>query len=195
MDIARAAAAPTVPPRTLLRELAIAMTWLAAVGLIAIGVSGLLSAVFGAAFGESFVAGDRPGVGYAAARCAEFREYAPGAATCHEAATVHHYGEIVDDRIAAGLLGLALLAAYLIARRRHLTETPHLPRAFTSTVGVSLFGLAGAALLALSADLALLGNSSSVGQYLSGGIVSAAAAGVFGWSLLSTLLGRRPSPA
>ena len=194
MDVTQRAVGSAVPPRTLLRELAIAMTWLAAVGLIAIGVSGVLAAAFGAAMGQDFVAGDRPGVTYTPARCADLREYAPGAVTCREAATVHHYGEIVDYRIAAGLLGLGLLGAYLLARRRHLTETPHLPAAFTSTVGVSVFGLAGAALLAFSANLALLGDPSSVGQYLSGGMVSALFAAAFAWSLLSTLLGRR-SPA
>jgi len=154
MDVAQPALGPTVPTRTLFRELAAAMTWLAAVGLIAIGVSGVLSALFGATLGQDFVAGDRPGVSYPAARCAEFREYAPGATTCGDAATIHHYGEIVDYRIAAGLLGVALLGVYLFARRRHLTQTPHLPDAFTSTVGLSVFGLAGGALLAFSANLA-----------------------------------------
>ncbi len=194
MDIARPAVGSAVPPRTLLRELAIAMTWLAAVGLIAIGVSGVLAAVFGATLGHDFVAGDRPGVTYTPTRCADLREYAPGANTGGEAATDHHYGEIVDYRIAAGLLGLGLLGVFLFARRRHLTETSHLPAAFTSTVGVSVFGLAGAALLAFSANLALLGDPSRVGQYLSGGIVSALVAAAFAWSFLSTLLGRR-SPA
>src|SRR5947207_3205365 len=84
----------------------------AAVGLIAVGVSGLLAAVFGAALGRDFVAGDRPGVTSTSARCADLREYAPGANTCRDAATIHHYGEIVDYRIAAGLLGLGLLCAY-----------------------------------------------------------------------------------
>ncbi|MFL5736640.1 MAG: hypothetical protein ACJ76P_04805 [Actinomycetota bacterium] len=193
MDVARPTVAPAVPPRTLLRELTSAAAWLAAVGLIAIGASGVLSAAFGAAFGQDFVAGDRPGVSYSAARCADFREYAPGAATCHEAATIHHAGEIVDYRIAAGVLGLGLLAGYLFARRRHLTETPHLPRAFAATIGASVFGLAGAALLAISAELLLLGDPSGVGQYLSGGIASALVAAGFAWSLLSTLLGRRSS--
>jgi len=62
MDVTRPTVRSAVSPRTLLRELAIAMTWLAAVGLIAIGVSGVLAAVFGATLGQDFVAGDRPGV-------------------------------------------------------------------------------------------------------------------------------------
>jgi hypothetical protein len=195
MDVTRPTVGSAVSPRTLLRELAIAMTWLAAVGLIAIGVSGVLAAVFGATLGQDFVAGDRPGVTYTAARCVDLREYAPSANTCREAATAHHYGEIVDYRIAAGLLGIGLLGAFLFARRSHLTETPHLPAAFTSTVGVSVFGLAGAGLLAFSANLAVLGDASSVGQYLSGGIVSALVAAAFAWSLLSALLGRRSPEA
>jgi hypothetical protein len=191
VEITGPAFEPAVAPRTLLRELATAFAWLAAVGLIAIGTSGVLSAAFGAAFGQDFVAGDRPGVSYSAARCEDFHEYAPGAATCHEAATIHHDGEIVDYRIAAGVLGLGLLAAYLFARRRYLTETPHLPAAFTATIGTSVFALAAAALLGISMELLLLGDPSGVGQYLSGGIVSAVVAAGFAWSLLSTLLGRR----
>jgi hypothetical protein len=195
MDVAGTAVGVPVPARTLLRELASAAAWLAAVGLIAIGASGLLSAGLGAAFGQSFVAGDPAGVTYTADRCAEFLEYAPGAATCGAAATTHHYGEIVDYRIAAGILGLILLAAYLLARRRHLTETPHLPAAFIATVGASVFGLAGAAFLALSANLLVLGERAGVGQYLSGGIVSALVASAFAWSLATSLLGRRAAGA
>ena len=187
MDVVSPAVDPAVPPRTLLRELASAATWLAAVGLIAIGVSGVVSAVFGATLGREFVAGDLPGTTYSAERCAEFLEYAPGAASCEEAATTHHYGEIVVYRIAAGLLGLGLLSAYLFARRRHLTKTPHLPVAFTATVGVSVFGVVGVALLAVGGNVALLGTSSGVGQYLSAGIVSSVVASAFGVSLLRTL--------
>jgi hypothetical protein len=58
-----------------------------------------------------------------------------------------------------------------------------------------VFGLAGAGLLAFSANLAVLGDASSVGQYLSGGIVSALVAAAFAWSLLSALLGRRSPEA
>jgi uncharacterized protein (DUF697 family) len=179
-----------VPTPLVARELASALLFLSAVGLVAIGVSGVLSAAFGAAFGKDFVAGDAPGIVYSADRCAEFMEYAPAATTCREAATIHHDAEIVDYRIAAGVLGLLALGAYAFARRRRWTETPDLPSAFTSTIGATAFGLAAVALLGSSLNQVVLGERAGVGQDLSGGIVSAVVAAAFGWSLLSTLLGR-----
>jgi hypothetical protein len=194
MDAAGWTLPTRIPARLLARQLSSAFLWLAAIGLIAIGVSGVVSAAFGAAFGKDFVAADQPGVVYSADRCAEFMEYAPGASSCREAATIHHYGEIVDDRVAAGVLGLLALGSYALARRRGWTRTPDLPAAFISTVGATAFGVAAVALLGMSLNLLVVGERSSVGQYLSGGLVSAVVAAAFARSLLSTLLRGDPAP-
>ena len=178
-----------VPARTILLELASSFAWLTAVGLIAIGASGLLAGGMSAALGARFVAGDPPGMSYPADRCAEFLEYAPQARTCEEAATTHHDWEVIYERIAAGVLGLVVLGGYLLARRRGWTGTPHLPAAFTTTVGASVFGLAAAALLLISLNQTVVGQTAGVGADFSGGIVSAVVAAGFGISLLRGLFG------
>jgi hypothetical protein len=181
------------PARTLLLELASTLMRLVAIGFLAIGLSGVLAGLFGSLFGETFVAGDGPGLTYTKARCADYFEYQPGARTCEQAATLHHYGEIVDYRIAVGILGLLVLAAYLFARRRGWTATPHLPPGFAATIGVSVFGLAAAGLLLQSLNQLVLGETAGVGGYLSGGIVSLAVACGFGFSLFRLLFRRSES--
>ncbi|MDP9295967.1 MAG: hypothetical protein M3O88_04635 [Actinomycetota bacterium] len=178
------------PARTLLLELASVLTRLAAIGFLAIGLSGLLAGLFGALFGETFVAGDAPGVTYTQARCADYFEYQPGSRTCEQAATLHHYGEVVDYRVAAGILGLLVLAGYLLAHRRGWTATPNLPQGFAATIGVGVFGLAAAGLLLQSLNQFVLGETAGVGGYLSGGVVSLVVACGFGLSLFRLLFKR-----
>ena len=64
---------------------------------------------------------------YSAARCTDFFEYAPGAKTCERAATWHHYAEVVQYRLAAGVLGLLSLAVYVLVHRRLRGDPPPYP--------------------------------------------------------------------
>ncbi len=163
---------------------------LGSVGLLAIGASGVVAEAFGAAFGRGFVAGDPSGVTYSRARCAEYMEYAPDAHSCAEAATTHHFGEVVEYRVAAGVLGLIGLGVWWLLRRR--THRPGvLPEAFSATVATALFTVAAAGLLLESIGLAVIGGESNgVGALLSGGLVSAVAAAAFGLVLWRSLLSR-----
>jgi hypothetical protein len=182
-------------PRPLWQALAVTAVRLLVVGLIAVGVSGLLAGGMGLVFGRSFVSGDPAGVTYTADRCAGFFEYSPGAHTCEEAATRHHFGEVVQYRIAAGVLGILVLGGYLWLRRRPgWNDTSPLPVGFASTVGATLFGAAAAALFAESLNLLVIGGSNGAGEYLSGGLVALVVAAAFGWSLYRTLM-RRATPS
>ena len=92
--------------------------WLVvALGLVVIGVSGLVSWAIVAVAGPGFLAGDVNGVTYTAARCADFLGFFPQAGSCAAAAAMHHSDEIVSERLAAGILGLLLLLAWLLVRR------------------------------------------------------------------------------
>ena len=185
----------TAPLRfSLLRQLVLAAMLLGGIGLAAIGVSGLVAAGMGGLFGERFVSGDAPGISYTPDRCADFLEYAPHARTCEEAATIHHFGEVVDYRVAAGVLGLLALGLWWLLRRaRH--DPPLLPDGLVPGIGAAMFGAAAAALLLQSTGLLVSGDSAGVGQLLSGGVVSLALAAAFAVALYRTLIVRARSPA
>jgi len=162
---------------------------LAATGLLAIGVSGAIAGGMGLTFGKGFVAGDPSDITYTKARCADYFEYEPSARTCEQAATLHHYGEVVFYRLAAGVLGLMVLGAYLWARRRWawVSERSALPEGFEATVGSTLFGLAAALLLGQGASQLAVGETAGGGAYVSAGVVSLAVAAAFAWSLYRSL--------
>jgi hypothetical protein len=166
--------------RNFLLQLAGRAVVLSAIGLVAVGLSGGVAAAFGGVAGASFVAGDPPGATYSGARCAEFHEYVPHATSCEQAATEHHFGEVVLYRVAAGIAGLAAVCACALLRRRRpaLFATDRLPRGFDDTVAATAFGLAGVALAAYGADQAVLGHNGA-GAWLSGGIVAIIAAAAY----------------
>jgi hypothetical protein len=166
--------------RNIFRQLLACATRLGAIGLVTVGASGAVAALLGTVAGKAFVSGDPRGVTYTVARCAEFHEYAPGARTCEQAATVHHFGEVIGYRLAAGVLGLFVVAVLVVARRRyaHLLDQDCLPVAFEDTVGATLFGAAAVALLGSGLDQIALGNDGA-GFWLSAGIVAATAATAF----------------
>jgi hypothetical protein len=183
-----------VPPAAVTAELARATVLLGAVGLVAIGVSGALAELLGRLFGPALVAGDLPGVTYTAQRCAEFLEYFPDAGGCAQAAALHHWGEVVEYRVAVGVLGLLILDGFLLWRRRPDRQDPRylgvLPDGFLATVATSLYGMAAVALALLSLDSLLVADGDGTGQWLSAAIVAAAMAAVYGVSLYRTVLTR-----
>jgi preprotein translocase subunit Sss1 len=161
---ARVASALRSPGRQLLSTF-----WLfTGLGLVAIGLSGLLAAVFGAVRGWEFVAGDPAGLSYSAERCAQYLRMAPEAVTCRAAALVDHYAEVVDQRVVAGVIGIVVLAGYALWRRRGGTPASRL---LLGGVGVACFGLAAITQL-MSASTAASLDHGMVGALLAGGIVS-----------------------
>jgi hypothetical protein len=172
---------------------AIVAAWLAGgLGLLAVGASGLVAEILGRIFGAEFVAGDGPGVTYTADRCAEYLALSPGTRICGQAAALDHWGEVVQSRVAAGVLGLLVLGALWWARR----NTPLGSGAWAPPPGgvalpmgalsaVAGLGLTGIALIQIA-----FGDTSMVGANLSAGVVALAAAVV-----AAVRLSRRsPSP-
>jgi hypothetical protein len=183
-----------LPPAPVLREVAFVLVLLSGIRLVAIGASGGLAAGMGAAFGKDFVSGDANGVTYTPARCATFLEYHPST-TCEQAAVAHHFDEIVFYRLAAGVLGLAVLAGCAVLRRsRRFGDLSHgvrlLPDAFAATVGAAVFGAASVVLVAQSLGQILGGDSAGAGNWLSGGLVSLVVAGLCVVGLHRALLSR-----
>jgi hypothetical protein len=175
---------------TVAREMALAGGWLVGVGLVAIGASGALAWLFGAAFGAHWLAGDLPGAAYTPARCAQYFALQPHATSCLAAAAQHHSQEVVQYRGAAGVLGVIVLAAQVVLSRRW-GRRRLLPPAVVPAVAVTAFTLGAGFLAVQSFDGAVQGWS-GVGQYLSGAVVAALVAG---WYLVALVrhLGRRPA--
>jgi hypothetical protein len=166
------------------------------VGLLALGVSGLISEAFGRAFGAAFVAGDTSGVTYTPARCADYFEYFPNATSCNAAAALHHWGEVVEYRVAAGVLGLLALGFGLVVRRvlagRWTLWRP--PVASMALVITALAGAGAAGLLGKSVPPILLGTSDGTGVFLADGLVAAVVAlGAAAWGLWRRR--RMPTPS
>jgi hypothetical protein len=153
--------------------------WLAGgTGLVAVGLSGLVAEVLGRVYGAAFVSGDAPGLTYTPDRCADYFEYFPHARDCADAAALHHWGEVVEGRVAVGVLGaLALLVLWLVRRGTTLGTpawTP--PRGSVALPMTALFALAGVALSGLSLMQLAFRDTGGIGANLSAGLVSVAAA-------------------
>jgi hypothetical protein len=166
------------------RALGLNCLMLAWVGLLAIGASGLIAAAMNATLGPGFVAGDLPGNAYTPDRCADLMEYAPTAATCAEAAAIHHADEVVTLRIAAGMLGLIAFGVWWLVRRRTTNET--LPPGVVSAAGAATFGVVGIALAGLALNALALGGNGG-GSFLSGAVVALVVALSFAGRLVREL--------
>jgi HAAS len=188
--------------RAIIGQLASSLTLVAAVGLLAIGASGVLSMGMRSLLGDRFVAGDLPGVTYTAERCREFFEYHPEASSCAAAATAHHADEVESYRLAAGVLGAVALGGWLWHRRRSGARAGAdggesgavvgvLPDGFGAVVGASLFGVAGAILgVQALGQMVGTGASSGPGQWLSGALVSTFVASWYAVALVRLLASR-----
>jgi hypothetical protein len=154
------------------------------VGLLCVGVSGLLAAGVGAIWGKDYVSPDQPGATYSGERCRDLFEYFPHAGSCRAASVEHHYWEVVQSRIAAGVMGLLVLGVWVLARRsqrwRWVTVLP--PAGMVAAAGATLFGVA--AVLLTGVGVATLGTPTWTGAgttIVSGLAVVPACAGFLGW--------------
>ncbi|MGH8861157.1 MAG: permease prefix domain 1-containing protein [Jatrophihabitantaceae bacterium] len=165
--------------RRLAAESLQALTILAAIGLVAIGLSGALAAGMNAVFGAAFVGG-APSI----------------VATTDSSGRPFTVAEIADDavslRVLAGLAGVVVLIVarvWEVRRRRGAPGGDHvLPAAFVVSGAAVAFGAGTVLLTAASVDQLVLHGSSGVGFFLSGAVVCVAGAGLFGVRAVRALL-------
>jgi hypothetical protein len=170
------------------RDLTLAGWMLGAVGLVAVGVSGLVAAVMNQVFGREFVGGAPATAGFPASACRHFLAVQPAAHSCAQAAMLENSHDAVSLRLLAGVAGLILLAAYYLASRAGRRSRNALPGSFVPVVAVSVFGAAGLGLVWLASNDAVVGRSAGPGFYLSGAIVALAMAAAYARPLHRSLL-------
>jgi len=171
---------------SLLGALVLSGLMLGAIGLLAVGASGVVAGGERITMGDRFVAGDLSGRTYDAARCHELREYASRSASCLDAAAAHHSDEVVVYRLAAGVVGVAALALWWIARGR--VRRAALPPSLVPALGVMAFGLAAAVTAAQGGNALVEGGlRAGAGQWLSAAPTAAVVAVLFAAALLRSL--------
>lgn len=192
-----AAGFAAVSRRWSLRQLFGAGAVVGAVGMLALGLSGLISELVGDFLSRAFVAGDPPGITYTAARCADYLRLSPGSGSCSAAALEDHFGEVVMPRIAAGVLGLIVLAVLAYLRGRPDAHTWLPSRRLVGLVGGVAAGLCAAVFL-LDGGLLLVhtGTDHGAGAALADGAMAGLAALGFAVVLVRDQLsrGRLTSP-
>jgi hypothetical protein len=168
-------------PAAILGDLILAGWRLAATGLIAVGISGLVVLLMNLAFGRAFTGQAPAGVSFQKADCAYWMSLWPGARTCATAHMLEASSDAVVLRAGAGVIGVALLVAYGVVRylqRRHGRGPVVVLAGYFPLLAAGVFG-AGALGLAL-AQLTGFMITQGPGTYLSGALVAAAAAAWYG---------------
>jgi len=160
-----------------IQDLCLAAWKLGAMGLTAVGASGLVVLVMNVTLGRAFTGQPPAGVTFPRASCAYWLAGWPGAHTCAQAAMLEASSDAVTLRVVAGIMGVALLEAYAIVRylmRRHGRGPAVLLAGYFPALAASVFG--GGALVLALAQLTGFTVTAGPGQYLSGAIVAAVVA-------------------
>ncbi|MHB8377685.1 MAG: hypothetical protein ACYDEB_12135 [Dehalococcoidia bacterium] len=146
-----------------------------AVGLIAIGVSGAVCTMVRSRLGNSALAADQQSAYLSPTRCADLMEYHPEQTTCAGAEQAHHADEIVEYRLAAGVLGLLAAAAYALVRWRtgfSAGESRTQLRRYLLVATIA-FGGAAAVLLGIGAGTQLGSGDTAPRWFADGGVALA----------------------
>jgi hypothetical protein len=167
---------------------------LGGIAALAVGVSGIGALVVHLVAGSRYLVDSPRQADLTASACARWLQtpgVGPAAPGCSTAATHDWTSEVIGYRLAAGLLGLLLVIAFVVLRRqRH--SVPVLPRLVSDTIAAGAFTVAGVWLLAAGVDAIVVSQGFGSGQWLSAAPVALVAGGVFGLRLVHDL--RQPDP-
>jgi len=161
-------------PRAVLADLTVSAWKLGGAGLTAVGVSGLLALLMNLTLGRGYVGQPPAGASFSKADCSYWLAGWPGARTCAQAAMLEASSDAVVLRVAAGIIGIAMLAAYCVFRhlqRKRGHGQAVLLAGYFPVLAACVFG-AGAAGLVLLQSTGLTVKAGP-GSYLSGAVVAA----------------------
>ena len=167
-------------PAAVIEDLCLAAWKLGAIGLTAVGASGLLVLVMNATLGRAFTGQPPAGVTFHRDQCSYWLAGWPGAHTCAQAAMLEASSDAVILRVGAGIVGVALLEAYVIVRylmRRRGRGPAAVLAGYFPALAACVFG--GGALALAAAQLTGFTVTAGPGAYLSGAIVAAVIAAAY----------------
>jgi len=169
-----------------LADVILAAWKLGSTGLIAVGASGIVAALFNHLNGPRFIGAAPAGARYPAASCQYWLSIYHHVHTCAQAAMLENSADAVSLRLLAGGLGLVLLGVYAVVRlciRWTAEQHPRLPDPDLLSrdwfPALTALGSGGAALLmtVLLATRTYLGVPVGPGFFLSGIIAALAFCG------------------
>jgi hypothetical protein len=131
------------------------------------GASGLLMPPGSRIGGMTAISGDPDALPYSAARCVEYRQLVPSAPDCRQAAMLHHYYELTDQRLLFTIFCLFWLGVFVFALRRGLIHI--LPRKTMLLLGAGIYIALGGVIMALAlGDLSAGRHWDWLGDFLTG---------------------------
>ncbi len=128
----------------------------AAAGLLAMGVVGLLARTATALTSTSAVFGLPAGAPMPAASCRHWLAVQPSAATCQDAATLEASADLTLGLAVAGAVGLLLAILVVVRHRRNRPRTGRVPASAGPALAVVVFGLGAISTAMLAADDAVI---------------------------------------
>jgi hypothetical protein len=183
------------PSLALARRLALTAGLIGGAGFLAIGAAGLLGRILVSAKGDAFLTAPWPADSYTRADCADWLAGDRGAHSCVAAMLSDHVGDLLLEATAAGLLGLIVLAVYLVLRRRWRDRgtLTALPAGTAEALGTALATVAAVGCLGVAVNTEMAQRGVGAGEAWSLGAAAAVTAAGFALALLRAL--RRPAGA
>jgi hypothetical protein len=170
------------PSRALLRRVTLTAALVGGAGLLAIGFAALLGSIFDAIKGDKFLTAPWPPGVYTQADCARWLAGDHATHSCVTAMLDDHTTEILGNASLCGILGVIVLAVYVMLRRRwqdRATRTA-LPAGTAQVLGGGLAALVAVACYGQVVDIETVQHGIGAGTPLSLGIAATMAAAGFG---------------
>ncbi|MHB8448906.1 MAG: hypothetical protein ACYDAQ_00300 [Mycobacteriales bacterium] len=183
------AAARRLPLGALIRPAVGTSLLLGGLAGLAMGVSGLITAIMGYFAGSTFIVNISHHTYLAPSDCARWLSQNHSTHSCYQAALQDWSFEVVAYRVVLGVLGLVALLMYLRLGRRWSARqlTFHLPRSSVDAVAFVAFAGVGVWLAAVGVDSLIVSAGRGAGQGLGTAPAMLVLAGVFGWRLIADL--------
>jgi len=156
---------------------------------LAMGVSGLITAIMGYLAGPAFIVNISHHTYLAPSDCARWLSQNHSTHGCYQAALQDWSFEVVAYRVVLGVLGLVALLVYLRLGRRWSARqlTFNLPRSSVDAVAFVAFAGVGVWLAGVGIDSLIVSAGQGAGQGLGTAPAMLVLGAVFGWRLIADL--------